>query len=383
MSDSYVEVESVSFFGQLRKAIGGVVTGFALIPIACFALLWNECRSAERYAALSEGKGAVVSIEGDKADSSNEKKLVHFSADSSVEGELTDKTFDVTAKAIKLVRDTEIYQWKENKKEEKKGDKKKTTYTYEKEWVNSPIKSSSFKKKKGHKNVSGAFIEDETFQAKKVKAGGFNLTKDFISQFSADEKLELTEEMIATVKKKYSNAKENGEYLYLGEDPSEPSIGDVRVTFRVAMPKLISVVGQQVGKDILPYKTSNDGTIADLREGKMTADQMFSAMESENTILTWIIRIVGFFFIFFGLMAIFRPLTVVSDRIPLIGGVISSSVALFSGVVAFGIALGFISIGWIIARPLVGIGLCFCSLVFFGLLIGLGVTVFKATRKED
>lgn len=383
MSDSHVEVESVSFFGQLRQAIGGVVTGFALIPIACCALLWNECRSAERYEALAEGKGAVVSIEGDKADKSNDKSLVHFSADATVDEELTDKKFDVTVKAIKLVRDTEIYQWKETKKEEKKGDKKKTTYTYDKEWVDKPIKSSSFKKKKGHTNVSGAFIEDESFQAKKVQAGAFNLTDKFISQFSADEKLEMNKELIATIKKKFDNAKENGDYLYLGEDPSDPAIGDVRVTFKVANPKLVSVVGQQVGKDILPYKTSNDGTIADLRAGKMTADEMFSAMESENTILTWIIRIVGFFFIFFGLMAIFRPLTVVSDRIPLIGGVISSSVALFSGVVAFGLALGFISIGWIIARPLVGIGLCVCSLVFFGLLIGLGVTVFKATRKED
>lgn len=383
MSDSHVEVESVSFFGQLRQAIGGVVTGFALIPIACCALLWNECRSAERYEALAEGKGAVVSIEGDKADKNNNNKLVHFSADATVDEELTDKKFDVTVKAIKLVRDTEIYQWKETKKEEKKGDKKKTTYTYDKEWVDKPIKSSSFKKKKGHTNVSDAFIEDESFQAKKVQAGAFNLTDKFISQFSADEKLEMNKELIATIKKKFDNAKENGDYLYLGEDPSDPAIGDVRVTFKVANPKLVSVVGQQVGKDILPHKTSNDGTIADLRAGKMTADEMFSAMESENTILTWIIRIVGFFFIFFGLMAIFRPLTVVSDRIPLIGGVISSSVALFSGVVAFGLALGFISIGWIIARPEVGIGLCVCSLVFFGLLIGLGVTVFKATRKED
>ncbi len=382
MSDSHVEVESVSFFGQLKSAIGGVVTGFVLIPVACSALLWNECRSADRYKDLEEGAGAVVSVDGGKVDKGNDGKLVHFTADAKVDGKIKDKKFGVEAEAIKLVRETEIYQWVENKKTETKGDKKKTTYTYEKKWSDEPVSSSNFKKKKGHSNSSDRFVKGETVKAKDVTVGGYEMSDTFISKFTKTEAMELSKKKLAKIKEKMSDAKLNGDFVYLGEDPDSPAIGDVRVTFKVALPETVSLIGKQSGKKLSAHKTKTGNELAELRYGKMTADEMFAAAESDNFILTWILRIVGLFFIFGGLMAIFRPLTVVSDRIPLIGGVISSSVALFAGVVSFGITLGVVSVGWIIARPMLGLGLCLCSLTFFGILIGLGVTMAKKKKAE-
>ena len=70
---------------------------------------------------------------------------------------------------------------------------------------------------------------------------------------------------------------------------------------------------------------------------------------------------------------IFKPLTVVSDKVPLIGGLISGGV----GFVAFGIAafvsFGAMSLGWIVARPLIGGLLCLLSLTPVVLLVVLAI----------
>ena len=93
--------------------------------------------------------------------------------------------------------------------------------------------------------------------------------------------------------------------------------------------------------------------------------------------MTWILRFVGWFFLFAGLGAVLGPLKVIADKIPLIGGLIGGAVWLFSFLTSSAISLGLISIGWIIARPLVGIILCVLSMVPFVGIIALLLVLKK------
>ena len=79
MSDSFTETTSVSWFGRLRRSVGGVVIGLVLIIGMVVLLFWNEGRAVTTARSLAEGAGAVVSVGADAVEAANEGKLVHVS----------------------------------------------------------------------------------------------------------------------------------------------------------------------------------------------------------------------------------------------------------------------------------------------------------------
>ena len=62
MSDSFREVTSVSWFGRIKRAVGGVIFGLILIVLMVIGLFWNEGRAVQTARSLAEGSGAVVSV---------------------------------------------------------------------------------------------------------------------------------------------------------------------------------------------------------------------------------------------------------------------------------------------------------------------------------
>jgi hypothetical protein len=69
--------------------------------------------------------------------------------------------------------------------------------------------------------------------------------------------------------------------------------------------------------------------------------------------MTWILRLVGWFCMFTGISLVFRPLTVMADVIPLFGSVLEVGVALLGFAIATPLTLLTIAIAWIAA----GLGL--------------------------
>ena len=72
MSDSFTETTSVSWFGRLRRSVGGVVIGLLLIIGMVVLLFWNEGRAVTTARSLAEGAGAVVSVGADAVNAANE-----------------------------------------------------------------------------------------------------------------------------------------------------------------------------------------------------------------------------------------------------------------------------------------------------------------------
>ena len=120
-NDSFTEVTNQSWFSRLGNAFKGIVVGIVMVVIAFPLLFLNEGRAVKRYKTLKEGGGAVISVAIDKVDSANQSKLIHLTGKAVTEGTLVDQTFDVSTKAIKLMRVVEMYQWQqESQSEEKK-----------------------------------------------------------------------------------------------------------------------------------------------------------------------------------------------------------------------------------------------------------------------
>lgn len=377
--DKFTEVTSQGLFGKLGESIKGVLVGVLLFIVAFPVLFWNEGRTVKTARDLESGAKTVISIKADPVDAANDKKLVHVTGKAVTTETLSDAEFGIEANAIKLIRTAEMYQWKEKSESKSKdkiggGTETTTTYTYEKAWSDDLIKSSDFNHPEGHTNPAEMNYGSKTLTAQVVTLGAFSLTPGMVGRIDKTEPLAVTEE---TLNKLPRNARRDlsvsGGMYYFGRNPADPQIGDQKISFKLVKPTDISVVAQQTGNTFQPFKaeyTSHD--MLDI--GVLTADQMFTSAKESNTMFAWILRLVGFLMMTFGITMVFRPLTVTAGVIPFLGDMLGFGIGIFAAVVSAALSLLTIAIGWIVYRPLLGIPLL---LVSVGLIVGLKVLASK------
>lgn len=378
MSDSFTEITEEGLGSRLLGAIKGVVIGLALFLLAFPVLFWNEGRAVKRHRDLQSGAGAVVSIGAASVDTSHEGALVHVSGRAETEEVLEDASFGVAVNAIHLHRMTEMYQWvedEETRKERQLGGSEKTitTYTYTKEWSDELYDSADFREPAGHANPPSMPYASDTTTASDVRLGAFALSETLIGQVAGSEP------MTPPAPPEGASWRLQGESIYLPASGAaapaqdEPQVGDVRIRFEAVKPAEVSVVAVQRGAGFAAWTGPEGSTVEDLAMGAQTAEQMFAALESQNRMLTWILRAVGFAMMAFGLAMIFAPLAVAADVVPFVGDLLRLGTGLFAGVVAAALSLTTIAVGWLAYRPLVGIPLLVLA-------IGLLVMLFRAGR---
>src|SRR5215470_7840525 len=113
VSDSFTEVTSTSWFSRIGQSIVGVLFGIVLVVGSAVLLFWNEGRAVQTARSLAEGQGIIVDADVGRIDAVNDGKLVHVSGDLKTSAPLNDAEFGVSTKAARLVRNVEMYQWKE------------------------------------------------------------------------------------------------------------------------------------------------------------------------------------------------------------------------------------------------------------------------------
>jgi hypothetical protein len=371
------EVTSESWGGRIGNSIKSFLFGLALF-VASFPILWfNEGRAVRTEKSLEEGAGAVITVKSENVDPANNQKLVHMSGKAATTETLTDPDFLVAANAIKLRRNAEMYQWEEKKesKTQKKlggGSETVTTYSYEKSWSDRAIDSSSFKEASEHQNPSALPVDGWSAQAEHVTLGAFTLTPSLLGQLDDYEPVSVTDASLAQVPRELrAKLKVHSNTFYMGADPQAPKIGDTRISFSVVKPGDVSVVSKQIGTSFEPYRASAGMDIEMLKRGLHTAASMFQSALAANTMLTWIIRGVGFVLMFFGLVMFFRPISVLGDVVPFIGSMMAFGTGLFAFVASLGLSIGTVAVAWVVYRPVMGITL---------LVVAIGVVAFFAMR---
>jgi uncharacterized membrane protein (DUF485 family) len=384
MSDSYSEVTHQSWGSRLKESSRGALIGIIFFFGAFYLLFWNEGRAVHRAQTLEEGASIVLSIDSDIVEWVYDGKLVHLSGDTNTDETLKDVMFGVTAaEIIKLRRVVEMYQWDESVHSETEemlggGTQTVTTYSYSKKWSSTLIDSSQFMQPEGHQNPSYMPVSGDTVRAKQVKVGEFSLSPSLVEKLNNFQHLPITQEMFEQLQKKRSSQFKSlhlhyGNY-YVGYDPAYPQIGDFQIKFEVVRPTTISVVAKQVSSRLTPYMTEAGGEIELFEYGVLTAGEMFKRAQRANTILTWILRLVGFVMMFIGLSTIFYVLKILAAVIPVLGNLVGIIGGFIILVLTFILSLITIAIAWIYYRPLLGIAL---------LLIAAGLLyLLKFSRKS-
>ena len=374
-NDSYTEVTSQGWFSRMAGSLIGIPIGLLLFLGSFFLLFWNEGRAVRTAKSLAEGEKAVVSVGIDKVDPALENALIHVSGKASTEETINDPQFPVSSKALRLARDVKMYQWIEKKQTRSRnkiggGQETITEYTYERGWADHPVDSASFKIQDGHQNPNDWRYRGWSSEAGVVTLGAFRLPSDLVGKINTFQPLFVNQATRDALPEELRNKflLDNGRF-YMGTSPTAPRIGDLAIEFRQVLPTEISLLAQQTGNSFQPYQTKSGDAISRLQLGMVTADEMFKAAETENVIMTWGLRLLGFVLMSVGIGMVLQPQGVFGDVIPLVGSIIRFGNAFVAIGISLVLSLVTIALGWMSFRPVVGVGvLVVAGLVLFGFL---------------
>ena len=371
------ETTTESWGSRLGGSIKGVLVGGALFIAGFPVLFWNEGNSVKTAKAIDEGEGACISVESNATvDQDYNDKLVHMSGKADTQDVLTDDMFGVSATAIRLERQVEMYQWIEESHSQKKkklggSEETVTTYTYKKDWSPTAIDSSGFKES-GHDNPGSMEFESDRMYASNVSFGAFRLNKNQIESIGSAQNYKFPTSFTCKVDRVkivgttiyVPNAETRSNEKNVRDVVSQTRIGDMRVTFRVVYPHEISLIAKQHGDTFVAYTAKNGKKLSYLEEGVKDAAEMFETARTNNKITTWLVRIAGFLLMFFGLSMVFKPLSVLADVLPILGDIVEMGMGLVAGLIAIICTLVTIAIAWLFYRPIIG-GILLAVAAFF------------------
>jgi hypothetical protein len=363
--DSFTEVTRTGWFSRLGGAVKGVFAGFALVVIAVVVLFWNEGRAVKRARDLDAGAGALVQAVADPLDPANEGALMHFTGEARTNDTLTDRHFQVSANALRLRRDVEMFQWTEDQRKETRrkvggGTETKTTYSYRRTWSAKPIRSSAFRRPEGHENPADLPFHSETQDASLATVGAFELPGALVARLSDFRP-------VAPPEPADPQFDAMGDALFLSAspnrtpNPADPQVGDVRLTWSAVEPGPVSVIGVQRGSTLEPWTGPSGSALFEIRRGTHSAEAMLGTLEAGNRMMTWILRGGGTIALFIAFGLIFGPLGVLADVLPPVGSLVRLGTGTVSLVLTVTVAFTTIGLGWLFYRPLIGIPLLVCA----------------------
>ena len=386
---AYTEVTSKNWFQRLGESFSGIIIGIIILCAGTWLLWWNEGRTFKTAGAIGEAESLAQELNDiSKIDSSLNNQVIHATGRADTKEILRDPIFGISVNAINLKREAEFYQWEEHEESETRkklggGEETVTTYTYNKEWTSEPIDSQNFRDP-SYKNSNKiiAKLDDSSIWAKDVDFGAYKLPDFLIHSIGGEIAFNITsfdaraaQNLLLVQGSKRGLIHASGSTIYLGSNPGNPEIGDVRISFTQILPADISIIAQVSGNTFSQYKAANGYNFSRLEMGRVSMSDMFEHARTSNKIMSWILRLVGTLAIIMSLNIIFRPLSILGDVIPFVGSIIGA----LTGFVAFLLGLAWslivIAVAWVRFRPLI-------SGILIAIALGLIILSFMKSRKS-
>ena len=230
--------------------------------ISFFTILVKNYNKYYDNIAKNELKKNIKPISNKNIDHSNEGKLVLINGKIKYNNEiLYDDLFGISAKAPRLLRYVEVYQWEQHEEINNNG---KTVYKYDKVWSNDIIKSKDFKKK-GHSNITKKNIETKFYTHDTIKIGKFKLSKKQKNNIACNVQIRLGSNMSIPIKdfKIYDN------FFMNSKDPLNPEIGDYRISYYYSDWENVTILASQHNDTFTDYITKKKERINYINNGKL------------------------------------------------------------------------------------------------------------------
>ena len=213
-----------------------------------------------------------------------------------------------------------MYQWEEEEAEvsRKDSDGESTTektYQYEKTWSASHFDSSKFDSPIGHENPAELPFSSLSQTAEMVFVGEFQLPPDLVNKINKSDAVAVDVTTIPDELKTHvrplggTDTSATGIFWSSSSNstPMAPEIGDVRVHFSATYPSEVSIMAEQAGNSFRPFETHAGRKLNMLSLGNVSAEAMIEKAETENTVLTWGLRVLGTVLMLLGIGFALRP----------------------------------------------------------------------------
>lgn len=346
-----------------------------LLFLGSFGLLfWNEGRVDVSLIAKD-----AIQIDATQQNAGDEGKLVAASGHVTADAPLGDGMFLKPGKYLEVKRTAEMYAWTEEKDEKTTknvggSETTETTYTYKKDWTDSPDKSSDFQHPEGHENPVPS-IENDTVTADVMHVGNYALTKSL--ELPSGDKVSLTADN-TTVTSSTGAVLANQSYIFIASTTSSsmssPQVGDMRISYDgVPADQQLVVFGQLQGSNLQPFAAKGETLY---RAFVGTKDTAVADLHGEYTMLTWILRLVGFLMMWIGLSMFLEPISTILDILPIAGSLGRG----LTGGVAFVISLVLTAITVIVSMILHSVVAIIIALV---IAIAAGIMIMKQRQKTS
>jgi hypothetical protein len=278
-----------------------------------------------------------------------------------------------------------MYQWREDKKSESRktvggSEETVTTYSYKQVWSSSPLNSQEFKIPDGHANPAMRY-SGAMFNGGDITLGAFRPGEQVIRMLPDNQDMPVEAAMADALRTRVHGPVQaiDGRF-YLGDNPSQPRIGDIRVSYHFAPAGPVSIIGQQSGSDFTLYQTKAGNRILMVKPGTTSAVDMFSDAQRDNVMWSWIVRFLCAFIMFVGFKLILDPIVVIADVVPFIGNLMGAGAALVSFIMTAVVAPVVIAVAWLWYRPMVSI---IVIAVGAGLALGLRMLAGRRTPAQQ
>ena len=350
--DRFTETTTQGWGSRLGGSLVAALIGLLLVPAAIVLMYWNEGRAVDAIRALNRGVASIVEVDAAAVDPGTSGKLVHMSGLLQPTTPAKDPVFGVTGDGLlRLSRTVEMYQWKEETSttsQSNVGGSKTTekTYSYKKEWSEQPIDSGHFKAPGGHQNPPMQH-RSAIFDGGRVKLGAWQVDPSVLDKISAFTP-------VRAQSPPPSGYQASGDGFYRGQDPGQPATGDVRVSFTGVPAQTVSVAAGQASGVLTAFRDQNGYTIALAEPGVVSAATLFRDEAKSESILTWILRGVGFVVVLIGFVCMTRPLTMLFAVLPFLESLVGAGAFLVAITLAVPVTLLTIAVAWIVHRPLIG-----------------------------
>ncbi len=365
-ADSFTDTSTQSWWDRIMGGLVAALIGLILVPVAVILLYWNEGRAVEAIRALSRGAAAIIEVSAANLDPAAEGRLVHLTGMLKPGIAARDPVFGVSGDGlVRLARRVEMFQWTEEistTSQSNVGGSKTTekTYSYKKAWSEIAINSANFNARTGHQNPAMP-VASQRFTAGDVRLGAYKVGPALLEHLTGFSGLQPK----AVPPTGYQSVAEG---FYRGQNPADPAVGDMRVSFASVAAQTVSVAAAVAGGILTPYRDATGYTIALLEAGDVSAAQLFRDEAKSESVLTWVLRGIGFVLVLIGFVCMTRPLTMLAAVLPILESVVGAGGFIVAVTLSLPITLLTISVAWIVHRPLLGVGLLVAAMGWLVLL---------------
>lgn len=253
-----------------------------LLVAGGYLVSWNEHRAVARTSRLGQISASLVAISPDDVYSVNDGKFVFLTGKIHTDETLRDPVFGVSGSFLKLERLVEMYQWTQHVIERKLpqpggGTEVRPEFVYSRNWSSALVDAATFAQPAQYPNPQSFPFPTWAGIANQPRLGAFQLSEELLRQDNDFAPVAVSEAHFAALPREIASTARlaKGE-IFIGQDPQQPQVGDVRVRFQGVLPGIVSVLARQSGSLLGPFRTELGQTLEVLRVGQHSPERMLT-----------------------------------------------------------------------------------------------------------